>query len=95
MVDQPFSYAVPQSIPLPGLALGRVEGKFLVPPEAVALYAPALVGAIEFSTAWTEFFLCAARCTSNWGVARVCTFAPLRSDRGCVSPAPCTAGTRT
>jgi len=39
-------------IPLPGLH----QSTGLATPDAIALYAPALVGAFEFSTAWIEFF---------------------------------------
>ena len=38
----------------PCLACTKARG--LETPDAIALYAPALVGAFEFSTAWIEFF---------------------------------------
>ena len=40
------------NIPLPGM-----NNWPAAPPAQIALYAPALVGAFEFSTAWNEFSL--------------------------------------
>eukprot|EP00966_Prymnesium_polylepis_P206926 4793110-Prymnesium_polylepis.1 len=64
------------NVPLPGLLLCKVAA----PPDAVALYAPALVGAFELSTAWAELFECSA---AHSNCARAAACSPLTRE-GCL-----------